>query len=67
MRPNAIVLSLVGKVRPHTRNPYLLDKRSSLTALIAETHLAYNRVALTEYFQHRSVEKLYLNDGGYLS
>ncbi|EMD41313.1 hypothetical protein CERSUDRAFT_146196 [Gelatoporia subvermispora B] len=26
-----------------------------------ETHLAYNRVALTEYFQHRSVEKLYLN------
>ncbi|KAI6028258.1 hypothetical protein EDC04DRAFT_2899029 [Pisolithus marmoratus] len=27
----------------------------------AETHLAYNRVALTEYFQHRSVEKLYLN------
>ncbi|OCH89826.1 nitrite reductase [Obba rivulosa] len=26
-----------------------------------EMHLAYNRVALTEYFQHRSVEKLYLN------
>ncbi|KAI6106917.1 hypothetical protein EDD16DRAFT_1489574 [Pisolithus croceorrhizus] len=26
-----------------------------------EAHLAYNRVALTEYFQHRSVEKLYLN------
>ncbi|KAF8587207.1 nitrite reductase [Ramaria rubella] len=26
-----------------------------------ETYLAYNRVALTEYFQHRSVEKLYLN------
>ncbi|KAI3622179.1 nitrite reductase [Moniliophthora roreri] len=26
-----------------------------------ESHLAYNRVALTEYFQHRSVEKLYLN------
>lgn len=28
-----------------------------------ETHLAYNRVALTDYFQHRSVEKLYLNQG----
>ncbi|KAG1716819.1 hypothetical protein ID866_341 [Astraeus odoratus] len=28
---------------------------------ITEAHLAYNRVALTEYFQHRSVEKLYLN------
>lgn len=26
-----------------------------------ETHFAYNRVALTEYFQHRSVDKLYLN------
>ncbi|TFK51421.1 nitrite reductase [Heliocybe sulcata] len=26
-----------------------------------EMHLAYNRVALTDYFQHRSVEKLYLN------
>ncbi|EGN92390.1 hypothetical protein SERLA73DRAFT_172962 [Serpula lacrymans var. lacrymans S7.3] len=26
-----------------------------------ELHLAYNRVALTDYFQHRSVEKLYLN------
>ncbi|KAF9219484.1 nitrite reductase [Gyrodon lividus] len=27
-----------------------------------EAHLAYNRVALTDYFQHRSVEKLYLNE-----
>ncbi|KAI0695733.1 nitrite reductase [Cytidiella melzeri] len=26
-----------------------------------ESHLAYNRVALTDYFQHRNVEKLYLN------
>ncbi|EPS95679.1 hypothetical protein FOMPIDRAFT_57024 [Fomitopsis schrenkii] len=26
-----------------------------------EVHLAYNRVALTEYFQHRSIERLYLN------
>ncbi|THH20470.1 hypothetical protein EUX98_g8578 [Antrodiella citrinella] len=26
-----------------------------------EVHLAYNRVALTEYFQHRNIEKLYLN------
>lgn len=25
--------------------------------------VAYNRVALTEYFQHRNVEKLYLNKG----
>jgi nitrite reductase (NAD(P)H) len=25
--------------------------------------VAYNRVALTDYFQHRNVEKLYLNQG----
>lgn len=29
--------------------------------------VAYNRVALTEYFQHRNVEKLYLNQGNYCS
>lgn len=28
--------------------------------------VAYNRVALTEYFQHRNVEKLYLNQGTHL-
>ena len=27
-----------------------------------EPMLAYNRVGLTEYFQHRNVEDLYLND-----
>lgn len=26
-----------------------------------EPHLAYNRVGLTSYFQHREVENLYLN------
>ena len=26
-----------------------------------EAHLAYNRVGLTSYFQHREVENLYLN------
>jgi nitrite reductase (NAD(P)H) len=36
-------------------------KRYRLVTCGEEAHLAYNRVALTEYFQHRSVEKLYLN------
>ncbi|KAG2156771.1 uncharacterized protein EDB93DRAFT_1238676 [Suillus bovinus] len=36
-------------------------KRYRLVTCGEESHLAYNRVALTEYFQHRSVEKLYLN------
>ncbi|KAJ8585502.1 nitrite reductase [Rhizopogon salebrosus TDB-379] len=36
-------------------------KRYRLVTCGEETHLAYNRVALTDYFQHRSVEKLYLN------
>ncbi|KAH9947040.1 nitrite reductase [Amylocystis lapponica] len=40
-----------------------LDKNSNYRIVTCgeEIHLAYNRVALTEYFQHRSVEKLYLN------
>lgn len=36
-------------------------KRFRLVTCGEESHLAYNRVALTDYFQHRSVEKLYLN------
>ncbi|KAG8720339.1 hypothetical protein FRC09_009734, partial [Ceratobasidium sp. 395] len=36
-------------------------KRYRIVTCGEETHLAYNRVALTEYFQHRSVEELYLN------
>ncbi|KAK7058498.1 hypothetical protein VNI00_002132 [Paramarasmius palmivorus] len=36
-------------------------KRYRIVTCGEEDHLAYNRVALTEYFQHRSVEKLYLN------
>ncbi|KAG8710109.1 hypothetical protein FRC11_004844, partial [Ceratobasidium sp. 423] len=37
------------------------EKRYRIVTCGEETHLAYNRVALTEYFQHRSVEELYLN------
>ncbi|KAI0329154.1 nitrite reductase [Cubamyces sp. BRFM 1775] len=37
------------------------DHRYRIVTCGEETHLAYNRVALTEYFQHRNVEKLYLN------
>ncbi|KAH7909470.1 hypothetical protein BJ138DRAFT_1066987 [Hygrophoropsis aurantiaca] len=36
-------------------------KRYRIVTCGEELHLAYNRVALTDYFQHRSVEKLYLN------
>ncbi|KAI0668754.1 nitrite reductase [Trametes maxima] len=37
------------------------EKRYRIVTCGEETHLAYNRVALTEYFQHRNIEKLYLN------
>ncbi|KAF8599087.1 nitrite reductase [Ceratobasidium sp. AG-I] len=37
------------------------EKRYRIVTCGEEVHLAYNRVALTEYFQHRSVEQLYLN------
>lgn len=37
------------------------ENRYKIITCGEETHLAYNRVALTDYFQHRSVDKLYLN------
>ncbi|KXS99170.1 hypothetical protein AC578_3054 [Pseudocercospora eumusae] len=33
----------------------------AITVIGEESHLAYNRVGLTSYFQHREVENLYLN------
>ncbi|KAF8453843.1 hypothetical protein BGX38DRAFT_380582 [Terfezia claveryi] len=41
-----------------------LDERRneySLLVLGEEPHIAYNRVGLTSYFEHREVERLYLN------
>lgn len=32
-----------------------------------EAHLAYNRVGLTSFFQHRKVENLYLNQKEWVS
>ena len=32
-----------------------------------EAHLAYNRVGLTSFFQHRTVENLYLNPQDWVS
>lgn len=32
-----------------------------------ESHLAYNRVGLTSFFQHRKVENLYLNPQDWVS
>ena len=32
-----------------------------------EAHLAYNRVGLTSFFQHRKVENLYLNPQDWVS
>lgn len=32
-----------------------------------ESHLAYNRVGLTSFFQHRKVENLYLNPKEWVS
>ena len=33
----------------------------AITVLGEEPHLAYNRVGLTTYFDHRKIENLYLN------
>ena len=39
------------------------DRRQEYSILVLgeEPHIAYNRVGLTSYFEHREVEKLYLN------
>lgn len=33
----------------------------SIVVVGEEAHLAYNRVGMTSFFQHRNVEELYLN------
>ena len=41
-----------------------LDARSreyDITVIGEEVHLAYNRVGLTSFFDHRKIENLYLN------
>lgn len=49
----------------HKREKLLkLDARSreyGITVIGEEPHLAYNRVGLTSFFEHRKVEQLYLN------
>jgi nitrite reductase (NAD(P)H) len=38
-----------------------LDPTCSITVIGEEPHLAYNRVGLTSFFEHRRIEELYLN------
>ncbi|KAK2590961.1 Nitrite reductase [NAD(P)H] [Conoideocrella luteorostrata] len=37
------------------------EHQYSITVLGEESHVAYNRVGLTSFFEHRSVENLYMN------
>ena len=67
-----------GKTRGQSQiNGYCREKLMKLDAkrreydiivIGEEPHLAYNRVGLTSFFQHRKVENLYLNPkNGYFS
>lgn len=38
-----------------------VDGQYSITVIGEEPHLAYNRVGLSSFFEHREVENLYLN------
>jgi nitrite reductase (NAD(P)H) len=38
-----------------------------IIAIGEEPHVAYNRVGLTSYFEHRKVESLYLNPTEWVS
>ena len=47
-----------------------LDARTreyDITVLGEEPHLAYNRVGLTSFFDHRKIENLYLNPEEWVS
>lgn len=37
------------------------NKQYSIVVIGEESHVAYNRVGLTSFFEHRKVEELYLN------
>ncbi|KAG5984005.1 hypothetical protein E4U55_006370, partial [Claviceps digitariae] len=37
------------------------EHQYSITVLGEESHVAYNRVGLTSFFEHRKVENLYMN------
>lgn len=63
-----ILVALVGKpaltVWDYSEKLMKLDvKRREYDIIVIgeEPHLAYNRVGLTSFFQHRQVENLYLN------
>jgi nitrite reductase (NAD(P)H) len=42
-------------------------KRYEVVVIGEESHLAYNRVGLTSFFDHRNVEELYLNPKEWVS
>lgn len=42
------------------------ERQYSITVLGEESHLAYNRVGLTSFFEHRKVENLYLNSADWV-
>jgi hypothetical protein len=58
-------ISPVSAADPLAREKLLkLDARAreyNITVVGEEKHVAYNRVGLTTFFEHRKVEKLYLN------
>jgi nitrite reductase (NAD(P)H) len=60
-----IVRSINGKCADRDSEKLIkLDaKRTEYQIIVIgeEPHLAYNRVGLTSYFDHRKVEQLYLN------
>lgn len=37
------------------------ERQYTVTVLGEESHVAYNRVGLTSFFEHRKVENLYMN------
>lgn len=58
-----MILILVADVGDSEKLMNLDSKRGEYEIIVIgdEPHLAYNRVGLTSFFEHRIVENLYLN------
>ncbi|PGH11122.1 nitrite reductase [NAD(P)H] [Helicocarpus griseus UAMH5409] len=57
-------LGMVALATPHSEKVLKLDaeqRRYDIVVIGEEDHIAYNRVSLSSFFEHRKIEDLYLN------
>ena len=60
-------MSLISDISEKVLKYDARDREYDITVLGEEPHLAYNRVGLTTFFNHRKVEELYMNPEEWVS